>query len=529
MIDAPRPTQVAVRPLPRKRTDMELSLPTPPAIAMRILEAVRNENTSFSELARLIASDPALTARILKVANSSFYRLSFPVDSIEKAIAVLGSEALKNIALSFIIVRSFKRKGEDVFDFELFWKRAVTTAVAGKMLAERLGMKSDEVFVLCLLQHIGVVLLFLSRPDEYRRVLVERKKGEPLEEVERRILGTDHQAVGAKALRDWGLPETIYGPLDYLAGGSAPEEYRLRIGILRASALVSSAYHGSRSGEKMVRLRSLMGDGYGWRGEEIDEYIDAVAEKTLEILASFEIKGGGMKPFAQILQEANDELGKLNLSYEQLVTELKLAKEKAERLALDLQEANLKLQELASRDGLTGLFNHRHFQEVLARELDRAGRHGHSLSLFLLDIDHFKVVNDTYGHPAGDAVLQSLSQRAGELLRSTDILARYGGEEFAVILPETGEKGAFVLAERLRRGIEQTQIIAEGHSVCVTVSIGISTWTAKRREVGKAELIAAADSALYRSKKNGRNRSSAEGLVAGERSFAIINYKGDNL
>lgn len=507
---------------------MDISLPTPPAIALRILEAVRDESTSFSEVARIIASDPALTARILKVANSSFYRLTFPVDSIEKAITVLGSEALKNIALSFIIVRSFKPRGEDVFDFELFWKRAVTAAVAGKVLAERLRMKSDDAFVLCLLQDIGILLLFLSRPEEYRRVLVERKREEPLEEVERRILGLDHKEVGAAALREWGLPETIHGPLGFVSGTDAPEEYRLRIGILRVSALVSSVYHGSRSGEKMVRIRSLMGDGYGWPSEAIDEYIDAVAEKTMEILGSFEIDGAGMKPFSQILQEANEELGRLNLSYEQLVAELKLAKEKAERLARDLQEANLKLQELASRDGLTGLFNHRHFQEALARELDRAGRHSHPVSLVLFDIDHFKVVNDTYGHPAGDAVLQALSQRALELLRPSDILARYGGEEFAVILPETGEKGAFVLAERLRRGIEQMHIVAEGHTLSVTVSLGVSTWTPKRRGVGKAELVAAADSALYRSKKNGRNRSSAEVLVAGNHSFTIIHYKGEN-
>lgn len=507
---------------------MDLSLPTPPAIALRILEAVRDDSASFTELARIIASDPALTARILKVANSSFYRLSYPVDSIEKAITVLGSEALKNIALSFVIVRSYRREGEDVFDFELFWKRAVTAAVAGQTLAERLRMESSDAFVLCLLQDIGIVLLFLTRPGDYRRVLIERRREEPMEEVERRLLGTDHLAVGAASLREWGLPETIYGPLEHIAGTDAPAKYRLRIGILRISALVSSIYHGSRSGEKMVRLRSLMADGYGWPSEAIDDYIDAVAEKTREILGSFEIDGAGMKPFSQILQEANQELGRLNLSYEQLVAELKIAKEKAERLARDLQEANLKLQEIASRDGLTGLFNHRHFQEALAAELSRAARHGHPVSLVLFDIDHFKAVNDTYGHPAGDAVLQALSRRASELLRISDILARYGGEEFAVILPETGDKGAFVLAERLRRGIEQLQIVAEGNPLSVTVSLGVATWTPKRRDIGKAELVAAADGALYRSKKNGRNRTTNEGLVAGEHSYTIIHYKGED-
>lgn len=490
---------------------MELSLPTPPAIAVRILDAVR-QDTSFSDLAKIISSDLALTARILQVANSSFYSMRYPVDSIERAVTVLGSEALKNIALSFIIVRALKPKTEEIFNFEFFWKRAVTAAVAGQVLATRLRLGRDDAFVLCLLQDIGVVLLNLSRPEEYRKVLRERMTDTPLEEVERQILGVDHQAIGAQALKGWGLPVSIYEPVGLKSSPQVPVEHRQSTILLRISGLVSSVYHGNPSQKRIAQLKSLLLEEFGLAEDDVEDYIDSVAEKTVEILGTFEIDGTGLKPLSQILQEANQELGKLNLTYEQLVVELKLAKEKAELFAKDLQEANRKLRDLASRDGLTGLFNHRHFQETLAAELERGLRHHRPVSLLLLDIDHFKEINDTFGHPRGDGVLQALARRGTALLRSSDILARYGGEEFAVILPETGDKGAYVLAERMRRGIEQMEIPADGLLLKVTVSIGISTWTPEIGHADKARLIEAADKALYLSKKNGRNRSWSQGL-----------------
>ena len=164
-----------------------------------------------------------------------------------------------------------------------------------------------------------------------------------------------------------------------------------------------------------------------------------------------------MKPFSQLLQEANEELRRLNLSYEQLVMEFKQAKEKAERLAGELMEANTKLRELAFRDGLTGLYNHRYFQELMTLDMSSTVRYGSVLSLMMFDIDHFKLVNDTYGHPGGDLILRKLATLVQESMRTSDVVARYGGEEFAVILPMTDAGGCKVFAERLRRKVEQME------------------------------------------------------------------------
>lgn len=168
-----------------------------------------------------------------------------------------------------------------------------------------------------------------------------------------------------------------------------------------------------------------------------------------------------------------------------------------------LQESTEKLRELSNRDGLTQLFNRRFIEESLSTEFDRARRYGHTLSVILTDIDFFKKVNDVHGHLAGDDVLREVSQRLSAGLRGSDILGRYGGEEFLLVLPETDIKGAHVLAERLREVIQAEPIEAEGASLNINISLGITEL--RDNTAAYAQLIAEADVGLYQSKENGRN------------------------
>jgi diguanylate cyclase (GGDEF)-like protein len=239
--------------------------------------------------------------------------------------------------------------------------------------------------------------------------------------------------------------------------------------------------------------------------EALESTIDSVANKSLEILSFFEIESGNMKPFSQILQEANEELGKLNLTYEQLTVELKQAKEKAEKFAHELKDANEKLREMAFRDGLTGLYNHRYFQDLMDNELSRSQRYKKPFSLMILDLDHFKKINDEYGHPVGDIVLKDVSKAIENTIRDSDFAARYGGEEFAVVLPETELRGAAILAERLRKAIEQLEIDTNGCRVDVTVSVGVTCYHPSTAKIEKSEIFTQADNALYKSKNKGRN------------------------
>lgn len=179
----------------------------------------------------------------------------------------------------------------------------------------------------------------------------------------------------------------------------------------------------------------------------------------------------------------------------------------AERTAA-LRAANEQLQKLAVTDALTGVMNRRALFELLGREMDRHQRHGHALAVVMFDIDHFKHVNDRYGHNAGDAVLRHVARVTGQALRSADTLARYGGEEFVIVAPETDATRALQLAERVREALQSSRATIDGERIAVTASFGVATLAGGER--GPEHLLACADRALYAAKVGGRNRVVAE-------------------
>lgn len=183
---------------------------------------------------------------------------------------------------------------------------------------------------------------------------------------------------------------------------------------------------------------------------------------------------------------------------EELVQTLKLKN-------IELERLNKQLTEIAVRDGLTGLYNHRYFQEILVKEASRASRHSRDLSLLFLDVDDFKKYNDTYGHQVGDTLLKQLSQIITSAMREGDIVARYGGEEFVVILPETDLMYALRAAEKLRKSVEAYPFRgkeSQPHGK-VTISLGVASWV--EGSTTASSLIQQADKALYRAKNEGKN------------------------
>jgi two-component system, cell cycle response regulator len=174
--------------------------------------------------------------------------------------------------------------------------------------------------------------------------------------------------------------------------------------------------------------------------------------------------------------------------------------------AISLENSSIirKMEELAITDGLTGLYNHRYFQDAFQQELERAERQKQNLTLLIMDIDHFKGFNDSFGHPAGDFILKSLATLLRKTARKIDVLARYGGEEFAALLPGIDKKNARKTAERWRKSVQRATFKSGGQSFAITLSIGFSTYPDDG--AGKVELIQKADRALYDAKENGRNQ-----------------------
>ncbi len=223
------------------------------------------------------------------------------------------------------------------------------------------------------------------------------------------------------------------------------------------------------------------------------------------------VKGSG--ELALLGETYNDMAGRIESytrSLEDKVRErtrdLEAANAKLSQAMDDIQHANKRLEALATTDGLTGLFNHRHFKGLLEGEVHRSRRLDFPTSLVMFDVDHFKKYNDTHGHPAGDVVLRGVSDLLRSRLRNTDVPCRYGGEEFAIILLDTGKQMAMAVAEEIRSRIEATPFDGQEESQpggTLTVSVGVASFPDDAED--HVDLLRAADEALYAAKHGGRN------------------------
>lgn len=219
------------------------------------------------------------------------------------------------------------------------------------------------------------------------------------------------------------------------------------------------------------------------------------------------------------------EVSYLTQVFNHMVSSLRHKGEKLAAANHALRETNKELHQLSITDGLTGLLNRKHIMDLLDKEISRSQRYGHPVTVLLLDIDHFKQVNDTYGHQAGDVVMCRLSEILRTMVRDVDSIGRYGGEEFLILLPESDTQSGAETAERIRKEVQELEIIANQKKIAVTVSIGISSYP--RLGADADAVICSADNALYRAKSEGRNRVAiSSGSVC--RDNAVIHLLADH-
>ena len=235
---------------------------------------------------------------------------------------------------------------------------------------------------------------------------------------------------------------------------------------------------------------------------EIDQIHEAVAGDP--VLADVNtLIGSRIATIRESLAEYLTQQRGKQENYERRIAELTERVKAFESESVALRHSLVTAHEKAHRDALTGIPNRLAFEERARLELSRARRQRSALSLAVLDIDHFKRINDRYGHQAGDKVLRFLADLGQRRVRATDLFARYGGEEFVLLLPDTDLERAVALGETLRRQVEQAQFNYKDNRVAVTVSVGVSTW---RTDATLDVLFESADAALYRAKAEGRNR-----------------------
>lgn len=485
-----------------------MRLPSPPQIAVRILSEVNKTEPSFSELSRIIKTDAALTSRVLRVANSPMLAPMTPIDSLDKALTRLGLTIVTNIALSFVLIDSFHLKKTGDFDFDYFWKRAITAAVCADVTSSATRNHNDNIFIAALLQDIAILVVYTYIPscqDKFNTIRATRRG---IKTIVKECTNYSHSQLGAEILSRWGLPDSITQPVHFHHDpDSAPKGYITAARTINTANKLSAMLNGTDKVEKLQQVQYELKSRYHLTKGQITEIIDQAAKSCVEVMSLLNLSSEQLqKNSMQLLQDANETLSAISIRTAMAAEQYRLEKEQAQQASTALSNSNAELSRLAFQDSLTGLYNVRYFYDYLDRELQRASRYENDFVFMIFDIDDFKAINDIYGHQAGDKVLQEIARTTLNTVRNTDLVARYGGEEFVVVLPETALETGGEIAQRLRRNIAELKTSWKGHQLSVTASIGVSCYQSRSRNMSKEQLIATADERLYHSKSSGKNR-----------------------
>ena len=467
-------------------------------MATQIVEKAVKEDVTVAALSLLASGDPGFAARVLSIVNSAAYGMGRTISEIGRACAMLGVRGLRNIALS-LVLSDMVPTGQDG---TVLLTISLRRAVAARLLAGAVGTVAlDDAFTMGLFMELG--LLCHARVDLAAAGQIARMPAAHRPVVERAFGIVEHAQVGAELGRTMHLPEEVLAAVLHHHDGELPAAPLSRIAW--AAERVAGAWEGGDVARvRADALASIL--ALGVTAEVAEDILRELPGLVTSAASGFERTIDAQADLQRLATDAHAQLVELNNGYEQLVRRLEALLAEKDALAVELGRANAALESLATTDALTALPNKRAFTQALQRDLARAARAGTGLAVLVMDIDFFKVDNDTFGHPAGDAVLAKVGDilRAG--VRTGDVPARCGGEEFMVILPGSDSEGAHKLAERLRLTLESAVIQRANGPIRVTASFGVSHVGGAALSISSDELIARADAALYEAKRTGRNR-----------------------
>jgi len=490
-------------------------LPTAPGVALRIVELNRQEDVDIDVLSNLIGQDPVLAARVIRAANSGMFGMPREVTSLRQAVLVLGLRTVNLLALSFSVISTSTGRACARFSYPVFWTHTACMAMGMRLIAARQDRSlCDEAFLAGLLSRFGQLVLAECAADQYNLVLEHKDaQGCSLRAAELEVLGTTHARFAGELLERWGLPEPICRAITYtealegddldLDGSNADAGP----GVRSALRLAKIAAFTNRCGAILTgqatdaEVTELIEHGEQWLGFDRAQ-CNEVLTRIQESLASLaETLGLDIQDDASVLairQRATELLLRESLALQRQVQSV--SQEMGQ-----LEKQKRALEERATTDGLTGLRNRGYFDESLRAGMREFARGKHPLGLLLIDLDHFKSVNDEHGHAVGDAMLCAAAEAITVASGEGAVCCRYGGEEFAVIVREGTAESLAACAERIRESISARKIELSESVLSRTASIGGCFLRVGMPPPSLTALVEAADRALYDVKHAGRN------------------------
>ncbi|CAH1043056.1 GGDEF domain-containing protein [Halomonas sp. TD01] len=477
------------------------NLPSLPAVAMQVLEVARSPRAPLSDYARVIERDPGLTARLIAAANSVHYlRSAHPAQTSLEATQRLGLDATLATVLSFTL---FPWPPAENAALQT-WRRVIVAAVVASKLAHQLcPEKVGSVFTLALLQDIGILAILTTYPDEAETLYAEHQIPHArLVNAERRRFGSDHTRIGAWLAAKWGLPSPIVHAIYQSHDGFLTDDMATL--CLRLSGSIADAWLSPEPSTALAMLlkqlavtETLTTNAIEALFHQLPEQIDLLTD-ILDLTVPVPVDSHTLLEDAQQLlyQHALTLTARLDAQQQQLNT---------------LQLHNSALEERSRIDPLTQLANRAWLEEQLQERFALCNEQGRTMSVVFIDLDHFKVLNDQYGHQTGDLILERFGKTLASLTRSGDLAGRYGGEEFLIILPDETAQTARQLAERIALHLnEQPMLKIDQEALYITASMGIACLSDGNFS-NERELIDAADQSMYFIKRSGRRGISVHG------------------
>jgi len=485
------------------------NMPTLPSVTMKVLEQCQKPEPNVKEVVATITTDAALASKVLKMANSPMLGIRREVTTVSHAVAMLGLNSLRAMALSFTLARTIKA-GQSPW-FRAYWKRSALSGLVSRQLAGLVGFRDlEEAFLGGLMQDIGILTLATIEP-KYCAVVEKsiHNHGELCaQEIE--MFGSDHADVGAWLAEKWKLSPQFATVIAHSHKVGVTDD-KADPNIVTLSRIVATSNHITDiwlSPDVTLptrHARAFASKILNMTDEKFDELLAKVHDTMGELFALLDAPMDSQETIDEILEEAREALLLSSVSNEIQMTEAMVS----------LTDRAEKAEEKSTTDLLTGIANRARFEAFIELELTKARITKTPLSIIVVDVDHFKKVNDNHGHLAGDAVLKAIGGLLSKAFRPRDLPCRWGGEEFVVVLPETPAAGALIVAERVR--VRLTQLTVQTHDgipIPLTASFGCAT-VAAGHTVSIPALIAAADGAMFRAKETGRNRVySAETLTS---------------
>lgn len=475
-------------------------LPSFPAIAARVIEMCGDHNVSIRELGEVLSHDTAISTKMLRTINSSFYGLRHRVTTVERATTMLGISAVKMLALGFSLVPQLKGLGGEDFDPTIIWKRSLFAAVGAHTIAREVKFDHhEEAFIAGLLQDLGIIVMLQALRGDYVKVIdgvIETHS--VLQAAEQEALDLDHTQVGKALAQSWMLPDIL---VTAIGAHEDPEqtvpEYQQLVRAVALGAKAADCFLCPED-QKVNRVKSYLRHASQWfdlNNDTAGKYLEQIEVGTKELGKLFEIESNTEQSSAELIIMANETLADLSVQSIQH--------------AQQLETENETLSSQAHYDPLTSILNRGGLDQTLDELFASASHNGAPLSVIFFDADKFKPINDTYGHAAGDRILQVIAGLMNECSPVDARVGRLGGDEFLMLLPGLDGMQAAPIADKVRQRVEQTKIEFEDNKqLSTTVSVGIASYHGMGAGVYKApDLIAAADKAMYAAKGAGGNRA----------------------